>query len=591
MDLSHLTVTTRSNAVVCAAVAVCAWTILQSFQAFHRLKLTKDSKGRRKLPKAIAVFGTATDVGKSIVCTALCRILSDEGYSVAPFKAQNMSNNSFVTLDGHEIGRAQAAQAEAARCEPTRDMNPVLLKPSSDTGCQVILSGKPLGNLEAREYFRNIEQRHSKVRLAVKTALSRLQEKYDIVVLEGAGSCAELNLKDRDVVNFSAAELADADVILVADIEKCGVFAQVIGTIDLLTPAERRRVKGIIINKFRGDPSMFDDGVKIIEQRTKIPILGVVPYFRGIHIDSEDALPREAKLDPAPPNPSAHSNTIYIAVLYLPHISNFTDFLPLSKEPNTEVHYLQHRIVKDLRPYHAVILPGSKNVRFDLDWLRKEGWAEALSNYYKTGKRGQVVGICGGLQMMGREIADPMGYDGAPGTMEGLGFVGIHTEMKGPGSKTLRRASGTCLIPNSLCKTAVSGYEIHLGSSSLIPPTAPAFLLNCSGQEDDIDWGDGAVSPDNRAWGSYLHGLFDSPNFRRKFLSSLRGNLPSEIGYKYAEEKENDVDMDLQVQLADKEAQYNALASHFRNSLDLAKISLMPKEVPKEVHNSGIQTK
>mmetsp|Transcript_6534 Transcript_6534/g.10790 ORF Transcript_6534/g.10790 Transcript_6534/m.10790 type:complete len:527 (-) Transcript_6534:71-1651(-) len=394
--------------------------------------------------------------------------------------------------------------------------------------------------------------------------------------MEGAGSCAELNLKNRDLVNFWAANIGDAEVILVADIERCGVFAQVIGTIMLLSPRERQRIKGIIINKFRGDPTLFADGVRIIEEKTQIPVLGVVPYFRGIHIDSEDALPLHAKLDPPTEASSvakasaAQQDRISIAVLYLPHISNFTDFLPLAREEGVDLHFLQHRRNKDLSQYDVVIIPGSKNVRFDLRWLREEGWADALNSFRDKisselsneaeqksrtrRRRAHLVGVCGGYQMMGHSISDPAGYDGEPGMTDGLGFLPVDTEMKSQGEKVLRRCAGVCVMKNSplssdstpanhtaagsplprLYGVRVSGYEIHLGDTRPRAGTVPMFQLSVcptiieqprggskKGPSSDASWVDGASVLGGRIWGTYLHGVFDDAAFRLAFLASV----------------------------------------------------------------------
>jgi adenosylcobyric acid synthase len=344
-------------------------------------------------------MGTGSDVGKSVVVTALCRVFRDIGLSVAPFKAQNMSNNSFVTLQGEEIGRAQAAQAEAARLEPSADMNPVLLKPTSDVGAQVVVHGRPMGERSAAAYGNLTHVLRDKA----AQSLERLRREYDIVVMEGAGSCAEVNLRKRDFVNLPMARIADAPVILVADIDRGGVFAQIIGTLALLSDADRGRVKGTIVNRFRGDPALFADGVSFIEERTRIPVLGVVPYIRDLGIDAEDAVVLEPGNRPGAIGPRPDKASI--AVIKLPHISNFTDFAPFETEPRVKLDYLVK--AGPLMGYDLVILPGTKSVRGDLQWLRNAGFEPWLRRYADTG--GHIIGICGGYQMLGKTIADPGG--------------------------------------------------------------------------------------------------------------------------------------------------------------------------------------
>ena len=317
----------------------------------------------------LAIFGTGSDVGKSIVVTALCRIFADLGLRTTPFKAQNMSNNSFVTLEGGEMGRSQVAQAEAARIPPHVDMNPVLLKPSSDVGSQVIVHGLSIGNRQARDYWGDTQALCAKA----GESLTRLRDAYDLVILEGAGSCGEVNLRDRDFVNFRMAHTADASVILVADIDRGGVFAQIIGTMEVIPEEDRKRVAGFIINRFRGDPGLFEDGIHYIEQRTGLPVFGVIPYNQDLRIDAEDSLALDAMIDPAE---SPDPDRISVAVLLLPRISNFTDFAPLERDPGIQVHYLVRP--RDLNGYDLVLLPGTKNVRRDLDWLRERNCEERL---------------------------------------------------------------------------------------------------------------------------------------------------------------------------------------------------------------------
>ena len=321
--------------------------------------------------RCLAVLGTGSDVGKSVTVAALCRIFSDLGVNVAPYKAQNMSNNSHVTGLGGEMGRAQVVQAEAARVAPHVDMNPVLLKPATDTGAQVVVQGRPIGNRKAADYFKDTLPLFEKA----KESLDRLRSEHDLVIMEGAGSCAEMNLLSRDFVNFRMAEYANAPVILVADIDRGGVFAQIIGTMHILPEEYKSLVKGFIINRFRGDAALFDDGIRYIEEFTGLPVLGLVPYFRHIEIDSEDGLPLDIVIDPpAGPVPGR----INIAVIRLPHISNFTDFNPLIRQKAVSLHYLSKP--RALSGYDLVILPGSKNVRSDLGWMRETGWDRAIGD-------------------------------------------------------------------------------------------------------------------------------------------------------------------------------------------------------------------
>ena len=486
--------------------------------------------------KNIAVFGTASDVGKSVIATALCRIFSDAGIDVAPFKAQNMSNNSGVTPDGYEIGRAQVAQAEAARVVPTADMNPVLLKPNTDTGAQVVLQGRAVANRSACEYFGNTKP----WREAAFESLGRLQQQHELLVIEGAGSCAEMNLYERDFVNFKTAHAADASVILVADIDRGGVFAQVVGTMALLPEEDRQRVAGVVVNRFRGDATLFEDGIRILEERSGVPVLGVVPYFRGISIDSEDAVPLQTVVDPkGRPDPGKLS----IAVVYFPHISNFTDFAVLQRHEGVEVHYLHH--ARSLDGYQAVILPGSKNVRGDLDWLRRQGWQERIGTFQCSG--GMVAGICGGYQMLGIDISDPYGVEGDPGSTAGLGMLPVTTVLQR--DKTLCNASGVMLSTGY----SVHGYEIHMGETMLEGDADVLFDVAVRNGKE-VSAQDGVISLDRKVFGTYFHGVFDAPGFRNWFLRSLGDNfVPAE-------------DHD------DRDEEYDRLARHVSRHLDMEKL-------------------
>ncbi|MDF7807029.1 cobyric acid synthase [Pontiellaceae bacterium B12219] len=485
--------------------------------------------------KCIAFLGTGSDVGKSIVVTAIGRIFKNRGYSVAPYKAQNMSNNSYVTLEGGEMGRAQVVQAEACGVEPHTDMNPVLLKPNTDIGAQVVLQGHAIGNALAADYFKDT----SKIREPAFQSLEKLKAAHDLIVIEGAGSCAEVNLRSRDFVNFETAHAANAPVILVADIDRGGVFAQLIGTLNVIPETDRKRVAGFIINKFRGDPSLFDDGIRYLEKETGLPVLGLIPYFRHIEIDSEDGLPLETVIDP-PENPRA--GKINIAVIRLPHISNFTDFNPLIRNENVRFHYLSKP--RNLQDYDTLILPGTKNVRFDLQWLKNEGWQNKIKNF-----TGRILGICGGYQMLGKTVEDPLGIEGNPGTSEGLGLLDIETVLAE--NKVLSRSQGQLADG-----TRIDGYEIHMGRTRLGPEALPMVQVESRNHELVADT-DGAASKDWKIMGSYFHGLFDFPDFRNTYLKMINPDYPAEDALAAAEFKET---------------QYDLLADHFEQHLDMTQL-------------------
>jgi adenosylcobyric acid synthase len=471
--------------------------------------------------RSIAVLGTGSDVGKSVVATALCRIFSDAGIDVAPYKAQNMSNNSGVTPDGSEIGRAQIAQAEAARVVPTADMNPVLLKPNSDTGAQIVLQGKVCSNESAKGYFRDT----SVWAAAAAESLERLMRRHELLVIEGAGSCAEMNLYARDFVNFRTARAAGAAVLLVADIDRGGVFAQVAGTLAVIPPEDRALVKGVIINRFRGDIELFRDGVRIIEEMTGIPVIGVIPYFRGFSIDAEDAVPLASKVDP---QGEPQDGKTGVAALYFPHISNFTDLSPFECDPGVDLHYLHYP--RSLAGYRMLVLPGSKNVRGDLHWLRSIGWEERIHAFRAQG--GIVVGVCGGFQMLGATIADPSGIEGDSGESHGLGMLDISTILEK--EKILSNASGEIEVEALKCR----GYEIHMGRTVLSGGCRPFLKVLQRNGKSVVD-ADGAVSPDGRVIGTYFHGIFDEPAVRHHFLGladpqyrSSRKEFSPEEGYR-----------------------------------------------------------
>ena len=418
-----------------------------------------------------------------------------------------MALNSFVTPEGGEMGRAQVLQAQACGLQPHVDMNPILLKPEADHRSQVIVQGKVWNTQDAREYF----EKKSDLMKNVKESYDRLSEHYDIIVIEGAGSAAEMNLRDRDIVNWPVVEMADASVILVADIDRGGVFAQVIGTMDLLSLEERRRVIGIVINKFRGDATLFDDGVKMIEERTGVPVCGVLPYLKGLALDQEDSVVIDRySLTPFYPT------TVNIAVLLLPHMSNFTDFNSLAAESDVALRYVRHP--KELNGADVVIVPGSKTTISDLTYLKKEGFQDALTK--SLGDQVEILGICGGFQMLGTLVKDPQGVEGG-GTTTGFGLLDLTTELL-PEKKTTQ-VTARSLHFRKEKECVVEGYEIHMGV------TTGDHLQSCfqiiSGHELHCD---GCMRDDGLVWGTYIHGVFDQPGFRRSWINQVhsRKNLP-----------------------------------------------------------------
>jgi adenosylcobyric acid synthase len=477
-----------------------------------KFKFTAETPGPRHLPRpkvpeenmsekaaCLAVLGTGSDVGKSIVTTALCRIFANQGIRVAPFKAQNMSNNSGVTPEGAEMGRAQIVQAEAARTPPHCDMNPVLLKPVSDLGSQVVLNGVAWMEASAQGYYTKKEFLFTES----CAALDRLRCHCDLVVMEGAGSCAEVNLMENDIVNLRAAAYAEAPVILVADIDRGGVFAQIVGTLACLNPEQQAQIKGFVINRFRGDIALFKQGIDWIEQRTGKPVYGVLPWYRHFHIEAEDAV----VIENARPFDPAASGEPAIAVIRLPHISNFTDFDPLAKLPGCRLVYLQQP--QDLEPFRAVILPGSKSTCGDLEWLAATGWRDRLLRYAESG--GHLLGICGGYQMLGTRVVDPDGIEGPPGATAGLGLLPVETVLKAPKTTTLTDFSWGGL-PGQ-------GYEIHMGQTR--PPQGRTLMTVQSRNGLPDNDNDGCISEDGRVIGTYMHGLFDSPAITRHWLEGI----------------------------------------------------------------------
>jgi adenosylcobyric acid synthase len=429
----------------------------------------------------LMVQGCTSDAGKSTLVAGLCRLLARRGVRVAPFKPQNMALNSAVTEDGGEIGRAQAAQARACGLRPHSDMNPILLKPNDDTGAQVIIHGRAVANMDAREFHAY----KPAALAAVFASWGRLRARHAVVVVEGAGSPAEINLREGDIANMGFAERADCPVILVADIDRGGVFAHLVGTLALLSDSERARVRGFVINRFRGDLALLEPGLRWLEAHTGKPVFGVLPFLHGLCLEAEDAI-----------DPTQHleSPALRILVPALPRISNHTDFDPLRLHPGVDLRFVGAG--EPIAPCDLVILPGSKNVRADLQWLRAQGWERALRRHLRYG--GRVLGICGGFQMLGRTIADPHGIEGPPGESAGLGLLDLETVLER--AKQLRNVSGTLAFSDA----RVHGYEIHAGVTRG-PGLAQPFAQLDHGQ-------DGALSADGQVMGSYLHGLFDAPD-------------------------------------------------------------------------------
>mgnify|MGYP003625294026 FL=1 len=426
----------------------------------------------------LMIQGTTSDAGKSTVVTAICRWLQRQGVAVVPFKSQNMALNSAVTVDGGEIGRAQAVQAQACKLAPHTDMNPVLLKPNSDTGAQVIIHGHAISNMEAQDYHHYKQTAMA----AVLSSHQRLIAQYQTVIVEGAGSPAEINLRDRDIANMGFAEAVDCPVIIVADIDRGGVFAHLVGTLNLLSQSEQDRVKGFIINRFRGDIALLQSGLDWLEEYTGKPVLGVLPYLHDLHLEAEDAINTQQLASDA---------TFKVIVPVYPRISNHTDFDPLRLHPQVDLQFIAPN--QGIPPADLIILPGSKSVRADLAWLRETGWDLVIQKHLRYG--GKVIGICGGFQMLGQQINDPEGIEGAAGQSAGLGLLKITTTLQT--AKQLRNVSGTLNLENAV----VSGYEIHAGITEGTDLSKPVCQLE-SGS-------DGAMSDDNQILGSYVHGLFE----------------------------------------------------------------------------------
>lgn len=457
--------------------------------------------------KTLMIVGTTSSAGKSLLVTALCHSFARRGIKVAPFKAQNMSNNAAVCPDGSEIGRAQAVQAAAAGLEPCVEMNPILIKPEADSRSQVILMGRPWRTLEARDYYPRKDELWSHI----TASLNKLRAEYELVIIEGAGSPAELNLKPGDIVNMRVAQYAQAPTLLVGDIDRGGIFAQLLGTYWLLPPEEQAFLKGFIVNKFRGDISLFEDGIDILEARGGVPVLGVIPYLQNLFIPEEDAVALE-NLTPVIPS---ETTSVDIAVIHLPRISNFDDFDPLVPEPGVRLRYVDS--IERLGKPDAIILPGTKSTVNDLKWLRARGLDQAIRAYAQAG--GAVVGICGGYQMLGRVIQDPERIESQDAVVDGLGLLLIETIFSGEKATyraraTIKKADGWLGV---LEGQTIEGYEIHMGRTR-----GEAHWLEINQRNDEAaSQTDGAYSLEGRIWGCYIHGLFGNQNLRRAWLSSL----------------------------------------------------------------------
>lgn len=494
------------------------------------------------MAKAIMIQGTMSNAGKSLIAAGLCRIFKQDGYRVAPFKSQNMALNSFITEEGLEMGRAQVMQAEAAGIAPSVLMNPILLKPTNDVGSQVIVNGEVLGTMSARDYFRYKKELIPQVKKAYDT----LASEYDIIVIEGAGSPAEINLKAEDIVNMGMAKMANAPVLLVGDIDRGGVFAQLLGTILLLEEEEKKMVKGMIINKFRGDKTILEPGVEMLEEKSRIPVVGVAPYL-NVQVEDEDSLTERFQ-------GNQEVGLIDIAVLRIPRISNFTDFNALEVIPGVSLRYVKS--VQELKEPDMIILPGTKNTMEDLLWLRQNGLEVAVLKQAAKGKL--IFGICGGYQMLGETLSDPEGVE-AGGEIKGMGLLPMNTVFHK--NKTRTRVKGAFQkldgLLEGLSETVLEGYEIHMGTTTL---TKDAHTLTqIRDQVTGAEKQDGAYR--ENVYGSYVHGIFDKEEVARKLVEAIgrkKGIDVSELaGVEFAEFKEQ---------------QYDLLAQGLREHLDMKKI-------------------
>lgn len=493
--------------------------------------------------KTIMLQGTASAVGKSIIVTALCRIFKQDGYKVAPFKSQNIALNAFVTEDGGEIGRAQAVQAEAAGIIPTVDMNPVLLKPTSNAGCQVVVLGKVDRTVSANDYSNYAPS----LLQTVMDSLNRLKQEYDIVVIEGAGSPAEVNLKEREIVNMRIAKASGTPVLLTGDIDKGGVFASLFGTLALLNKDEQHYVKGLIINKFRGDVSLLKPALDDIEARTKVPVLGVIPYFKDVRIAQEDSV----YLDERTENPN--NGDLNIAIIRLPHTANYDEFDPLEAD-GCNVRYVTEPSA--LNNPHLIILPGTKSTTNDMQYLHQSGFVDVIRKKAQAGI--PIIGICGGYQMLGKRILDPHRVESGETDVEGLGLLNTITEFSP--DKTNRQVKALILSDTGLLAGTsgfgISGYEIHMGQTRIEDGSSPFRVV--STPQGTVDYLDGATDAAGMILGTYLHGFFQNDNLRQVLLNNLRRHwgLAENINSSHT----------------DKDREYDKLAAIVRQNLDIIRI-------------------
>lgn len=497
----------------------------------------------------IMMMGTSSHVGKSILATAMCRILYRKGRKVVPFKAQNMALNSYVTRDGDEMGRAQVAQAEAAGMEPMVDMNPVLLKPTGNAASQVIIMGKPVGNMSAREYHRGYSL---KAFDAVKEALGRLDKEYDTIVIEGAGSPAEINLKANDIVNMRVAKYLQAPVLLIADIDRGGALASLVGTLELLDEEERALVKGLVINKFRGDVTLLTPAIDFLEEKTGKPVLGVVPHIDQMGIDDEDSVSLEEK------QAAPTEGDIRIAVIQTPKISNFTDFDALAHEKDVALYYVKS--VEDLGEPDVIMLPGSKNTTEDMLYLRKSGLGEKILAHAKAGKA--VIGICGGYQMLGEVIRDPQHTESQNDEAAGLGLLGMETVFASEKltSQVVAQCQDLHFMGQSISADNLQGYEIHMGHTTFTREADKHPFTVCQRRGKTCASQEGTANAAGNVFGTYIHGVFDNDVFRRSVLNALRHS-------KGLEALANTRNV-----MAEKQKAYEHLADVVEKALDMEKL-------------------
>jgi adenosylcobyric acid synthase len=497
------------------------------------------------MSKKIMFQGTGSSVGKSIIVTAVCRILSNKGINVAPFKSQNMALNSYITEVGDEIGRAQAVQAEASRIDPTVDMNPILLKPTSDVGSQVILNGKVLGNFKAFDYF----TLKNKLIPEISKAFKKLETNHDVIVIEGAGSPAEINLRDRDIVNMGLAEIVDTDVVLIGDVDKGGVFASLYGTYLLLEPEERERIKGFLINKFRGDVELLMPGVRMLEEKIGISCLGVIPFIKDLNIDDEDSVTDRYR--------SVEKSDVNIGVIRLPYLSNLSDFTCFDNEKTVSIRYVDKS--SEIEKCDMIVIPGSKNTLHDMKFIHDSHMDQAI--YHAHRNQIPIIGICGGYQMLGEIITDPNEMESALMSINGLGLLPVETIMAE--DKITKNSEGVWqsnFLGIHLKNPILKGYEIHMGRTKCRSEALPISMLNGEGNTD------GHVDHEGLIMGTYFHGIFDNDEFRNALINTLR--------------KRKGLDAITQDEIFEvqKDKAYDNLAEHVEKHMDWAAIDKILSE-------------